>query len=84
MTDNELITPITTTNNIIVELQSTSQSPADPKLLDDYTPMDLIGKDITEVKHYNIRNRSFEPTNPYYITKNKTYSRSFGDHHTRQ
>src|SRR4051812_20105829 len=35
--------------------------------------MDLIGLDITEVSHYDIRNRTLDPLNLYFITKNKTY-----------
>ena len=35
--------------------------------------MDLIKLDIIEVSYYKIRNRTFDPLNPYYITKNQTY-----------
>ena len=34
---------------------------------------DIIGKGITKVIDYNIRNRKFENTNPFYITKSKKF-----------
>src|SRR5438477_2462601 len=72
MINNEENTPVMT-NTTVIESQSTSQLSINPELLDENVPMDLIGKDITKVLHYDIRNRKFDPTNPYYITNNKTY-----------
>ena len=38
-----------------------------------YISYDIIGKDITSVSNYNIRNRKTEVTNPFFITKNKEF-----------
>src|SRR5438876_4539948 len=43
-----------------------------PTILDNIT-YDIIGKNITNVTNYDIRNRKFEPSNPFSITKNKSY-----------
>ena len=37
------------------------------------TTHDVIDKDIITITNYNIRNRKFESTNPFYITKNNIY-----------
>ena len=55
-----------------IELQSTSQLITNSKPIDDDIPMDLIGRDITEISYYDIRDRTANPLNPYHITKNKT------------
>ena len=34
---------------------------------------DILGKDITSIAHYNIRNRKFDSANPFYITKGKNF-----------
>ena len=73
MTENDCTSPQSTTPTMSVEIQSTSQIPTNLETTDDNTPMDLIGQDITEVSHYDIRNRTLNPLNPYFITKNKTY-----------
>ena len=32
---------------------------------------DITGRDITTIQHYELRNRSFDPKNPFNVTKNK-------------
>ena len=34
---------------------------------------DLIEKDILKIKYFKIRNRKFNPTNPFYITKGNKF-----------
>jgi hypothetical protein len=38
-----------------------------------YASQDIIGKDITMVTNYDIRNRKLESMNPFYITKSKNF-----------
>jgi len=60
--------PITSDQNENMEIQPTSTY----SIMDD-TPQDILGGNITNVQYYDIRNRKFDPINPFYITNNKRF-----------
>src|SRR5438552_15200147 len=39
----------------------------------DLSTQDLVGEDISKVKYFKIRNRKFNPTNPFHITKGNKF-----------
>src|SRR5438876_153678 len=65
--DTDLIYNATVIESILANLLS-----QDPIVLDNIT-YDIIDKNIINVTNYNIRNRKFEPLNPFFITRNKSY-----------
>ena len=36
-------------------------------------PYDIIGKDITSISNYDLRNRKTEAANPFFVTKSKKF-----------
>ena len=51
--------------------QESSQIPTINNELNPY--QDILGKNITAITHYNIRNRKIDSTNPFFITKGKNF-----------
>ena len=58
--------PITEEQDIDMEVQPTYD------LIDDLA-QEILGKNIINIQHYDIRNRKSDPINPYHITKNKKF-----------
>ena len=56
--------PITEEQDINMEVQPTDD------LIDDLS-QEILGKNIINIQHYDIRNRKSDPINPYHITKKK-------------
>jgi hypothetical protein len=76
---NNITIPLEETNiEEVVMFENNENSKIPPNsLITNNLPEELshnvIGGKINDIKHYDIRNRKFDPTNPFYITKGKNF-----------